>query len=331
MSDVLDLLEAVGDGLRASRRRFAPPQHEGRLCELPARSGSVSLASPHAEEPAKGGRLEARSRARLLADLAVSALVAEAELTPKPGLVDARGAGAHADVELHSFIVSAYALRGTFERMARAGEGAAPSHELREELARIGRDGEQAMFAAAGGANTHRGAIFALGLIVAAAASHGAGASAEDVCSTAGAIARFDDRFAPPLDLNGARACRRYGVLGARGEAKAGFPHVLTALSVLRAGRSSGAHETFARLDALLTVMATLGDTCLLHRGGVLALRAARLGARAALRAGGAGTEAGMAALIALDRRLLALNASPGGAADMLAAALFLDAITTEA
>ncbi|WP_196804870.1 triphosphoribosyl-dephospho-CoA synthase [Methylopila sp. M107] len=345
------------------------------------------------------------SQADRLADLAVSALIAEAELTPKPGLVDARGAGAHVDVELHHFLASAEALRPTFAALARAAEGRRPSRSLREDLARIGRDGEAAMLAATGGANTHRGAIWALGLLVAAAALEGEGASPETICATAGAIARFPDACAPAQNLNGARACRAYGVSGARGEAADGFPHALLALEALRAARGRGVTEPHARtelshmaqaapssplpggeracpgldpgsrgeaeagegdqgfperarpphpplrvdlsppgrgedprftsnpmahharIDALLTVMASLDDTCLLHRGGRRALRVARLGARAALRAGGAGTPAGMRALMALDRRLLALNASPGGAADMLAAALLLDAL----
>ena len=264
-----------------------------------------------------------------LAGLAVEALVAEAMLTPKPGLVDRRGPGAHADVELATLLASAEALRPAFAEMARASAGRAPSQDLREDLARIGREGERRMFAATGGANTHRGAIWALGLLTAAVVLEGPGADAGTVCATAGRIARHPDRFALPMETNGARACRTHRVGGARGEAWSGFPHVCLALGTLRARQAAGVGETDARLDALLAVMARLDDTCLLHRGGRRALRVARLGARAALRAGGSATREGRAALLALDRRLLALNASPGGAADMLAAALFLDSVET--
>lgn len=273
--------------------------------------------------------LRPASRADRLADLAVEALVAEATLTPKPGLVDRRGPGAHADVELSTMLASAAALRSIFADMACASAGQAPSQALREDLARIGREGERRMFAATGGANTHRGAIWALGLLTAAVVLEGAGADAEAVCAIAGRIARHPDRFAPPAETNGARACLTYGVDGARGEARSGFPHVRLALGTLRARRAAGAEEAAARLDALLAVMARLDDTCLLHRGGRRALRVARLGARAVIAKGGAATAKGRCALLALDRRLLALNASPGGAADMLAAALFLDAVET--
>ncbi len=117
--------------------------------------------------------LRPASSADRLAQLAVEALVAEATLTPKPGLVDRRGPGAHADVELSTMLASAAALRTIFADMARASAGRAPSQELREDLARIGREGERRMFAATGGANTHRGAIWALGLLTAAVVIEG--------------------------------------------------------------------------------------------------------------------------------------------------------------
>ncbi|WP_200819580.1 triphosphoribosyl-dephospho-CoA synthase [Methylopila sp. Yamaguchi] len=276
---------------------------------------------------ARKGVHDGGARADRLADLAVSALIAEAELSPKPGLVDRRGAGSHADMELDTLLASAEALRPTFAALAHAAEGERPSQALRETLARIGRDGEAAMLAATGGVNTHRGAIFALGLIVAAATFEGSGAKAAEICATAGAIARFPDGAAPDVELNGAVACRAYGVGGARGEAAAGFPHALAALDALRASRARGASETAARLDGLMAAMAGLDDTCLLHRGGRRALRVARLGARVVIAAGGAATVDGGTALRALDRRLLALNVSPGGSADMLAAALLLGAL----
>jgi triphosphoribosyl-dephospho-CoA synthase len=263
-----------------------------------------------------------------LAALAVTALIEEAELTPKPGLVDARGPGAHRDLELPLMRRSATALRPTFRALAEAAAGQQPSYALRERLALIGRRGERAMLAATGGANTHRGAIWALGLLVAAAAIEGADAGAEALCATAGTVARYPDRFAPPKATNGARACARHGVGGARRQAETGFPHVLqAALPTLWATRARGASETVARLDALLAVMAALDDTCLLHRGGRAALQAGREGAAAVLALGGTGTPAGRMALVALERALLAHNASPGGSADLLAAALFLDSL----
>jgi triphosphoribosyl-dephospho-CoA synthase len=83
--------------------------------------------------------------------------------------------------------------------------------------------------------------------------------------------------------------------------------------------------EACARLDALMAIMASLDDTCLLHRGGLPALEAAQRGARIVLAAGGSSAAAGWDALLRLDADLLARDASPGGCADLLAACLFLD------
>jgi triphosphoribosyl-dephospho-CoA synthase len=84
-------------------------------------------------------------------------------------------------------------------------------------------------------------------------------------------------------------------------------------------------NETNARLNSLLTIMTTLDDTCLLYRGGVEALRLAQCRARRVLDFGGTSTTSGLRELLTLDRELIALNSSPGGSADLFAAALFLD------
>jgi triphosphoribosyl-dephospho-CoA synthase len=78
----------------------------------------------------------------------------------------------------------------------------------------------------------------------------------------------------------------------------------------------------------LLAIMATLEDTCLLHRGGPKALEAAQRGAAHVLALGGCSTVEGSEALQGLHEALMALWASPGGAADMLAACLFVDGLT---
>jgi triphosphoribosyl-dephospho-CoA synthase len=240
--------------------------------------------------------------------------------------VDQRGCGAHRDLDLTLLLRSARSLHGTFRRMAVFAEGRAPDQALREQLALLGRAGECDMLAAAEGSNAHRGAIWVIGLLVAARAISAAGATPREVAAQAGRIAAFPDRHAPLQDSHGARVCRRYGVRGARGEACAGFPHVVdVGLPTLWAARANGAGENCARLDALMAIMASLDDTCLLHRGGLPALEAAQSGARAVLAAGGTAAAAGWHALLRLDAELLARYVSPGGCADLLAACLFLD------
>ena len=104
--------------------------------------------------------------ARELSALAVAVLLEEAELTPKPALVDLRGKGAHHDLDLARLRRSALALRDGFAAIARAAADEVPSLRLRAQIGRIGREMEQPMLAATGGSNAHRGAIWALGLLV---------------------------------------------------------------------------------------------------------------------------------------------------------------------
>ena len=279
-----------------------------------------------AQLPARHLRRGTQHRAAALAERAVRALILEALLTPKPALVDQRGPGAHRDLDLAKLLRSARALRGTFHRMALDAAASTAGVRLRERLGALGRGGERAMLEATGGSNAHRGAIWVLGLLVAATALAGSDAAPREAAATAAGLARLPDRHAPRRLSNGARVCREFGVAGARGEAAAGFPHVIeVGLPALAAARHRGAPESCARLDALLAIMASLDDTCLLHRGGWAAVHAARGGARRVLALGGSATAAGAAALLALDAELMRRNASPGGCADLLAACLFFD------
>ncbi|WP_195763950.1 triphosphoribosyl-dephospho-CoA synthase [Pseudoduganella rivuli] len=267
--------------------------------------------------------------ARSLADAAVTALVDEATLTPKPGLVDLRGNGAHDDLNWLLMCHSAHTLHPYFEAMAQAGQELPDAQALRERIGALGRDAERAMMRATGGVNTHRGAIWALGLLVTAAAQDHEDRSAQGVAARAGALARLPDPHRPAVTGNkGALACLQHGVGGAKAQAMHGFPHVLdVALPMLQASRGRGATEDEARLDALLAVMAQLDDTCLLARGGQDALQATQQGAQRVLAAGGVATGEGRHALRRLDDDLLARRVSPGGAADLLAAALLLEQV----
>ena len=269
------------------------------------------------------------SLAERLADLAVDALIDEADLSPKPALVDRRGNGAHSDLHLGLMHASALALWPAFKEMAEAALAfGAVGLPLREALGRIGREGERAMLTTTGGVNTHRGAIWALGLLVAAAALEPRSTRAGSVALRAARLALLEDRYAPRPLSHGAQVALRYGVRGAREEAQQGFPAVLQwGLPQLQRSRAQGHGEQNARLDALLAIMSRLADTCVLYRAGEQGLLAMQQGAQAVLDAGGSASLAGRRRLHELDLQLLTLNASPGGAADLLAASLLLDRI----
>jgi len=260
------------------------------------------------------------------AQAAVNALLDELHLTPKPALVDQRGSGAHLDLNFALMQRSAYSLMPCFQAISETTRQlGAINQELREALGEIGREGEARMLRATSGINTHRGAIWNLGLLLAAAELDNR--SAETLTAMAAQIARIPDRFAPVSASHGVIACQTYRAGGARAQAAQGFPHVHAALAELCHKRAQGICEPHARLDALLRIMTTLDDTCILHRAGLPGLQAMQNGAAKVLNAGGSSTLAGRHALKQLEQRLLRLNASPGGAADLLAAALFVERI----
>ncbi|MFC5214010.1 triphosphoribosyl-dephospho-CoA synthase [Streptomyces coerulescens] len=260
-----------------------------------------------------------------LAQAAVTALTGALALAPKPGLPDPRDLGARASRMDHCRLRwSAKALAPGLAAMAaaarRTGE---PTPGLRTELGAIGRCTEHSVHLAGGG---HRGALWALGLLVAAAALDPR-AGARDIAATAKQIAAHTDKRAPRRPSRGSSMSAKYGAAGARGEARAGFPHVRRALNALISSRAAGATEEQARLDALLTVMSTLQDTELLYTAGPMGLRHVQAGARGVMEAGGTATKAGAAALTTLDIDLHARACSPRGSAGLLAGAVFLDSL----
>jgi triphosphoribosyl-dephospho-CoA synthase len=262
-----------------------------------------------------------------LAELARQALVAEAELTPKPGLVDRRGSGSHDDLSLDLMRQSAAAIAPYFEAMGDSAQSMPFDRGLRTEVAAIGRAAESAMLQVTNGSNAHKGAIWILGLLV-TAASRGIDLNPAAIAQDAAFLARLPDRAQPQLLSHGEMVRARYGATGARGEAFAGFPHVLhVGLPTLRAERNRARTETNSRLWALLNIMARLEDTCVLYRGGAEGLAIVQKGALDALLAGGPGSVAGELEMLRLDQELLIRNISPGGSADLLAATLFLDAL----
>lgn len=274
------------------------------------------------------GKMINYNEIEFLAKNAVKALVDEAKLTPKPGLVDKNNCGAHKDLNLALMIRSANALYNTFLEIAEASFSKLPTKKLWKELSQIGLNGEKAMFNATGGINTHKGAIWAMGLLVCGAAMSGEYSDARKITALASKIACYNHISENMKVSNGSYALENYGVTGARGEAQAAFPHVIdVALPALYDSRKKGFSEDSARIDALISLIAVVDDTCILHRGGMKALIETKNDAKEIIHNGGASTKEGFNSLIELDKKLIKLNVSPGGSADLLAAALFLDSI----
>ncbi|WP_246706272.1 triphosphoribosyl-dephospho-CoA synthase MdcB [Rhizobium leguminosarum] len=261
-----------------------------------------------------------------IAACAVRALHLEVDTYPKPGLVSPVDAGAHADMDAALLRHSANVLGPYFADLAAAGAAGAKMNRLRI----IGIEAERAMLHATGGVNTHRGAIFGLGLLVAAAgfrSSYGGTAELGRIVAD-----RWGDAIlSGPVSLrsHGAEARRRYGAGGARMEAASGFPSVYdVALPALAEGEllAPGEPEA-ARVHACFALIATIMDTNLLHRGGSAGLAFARGEAETFLAGGGVGAPQWQQKAVAAHVAFIARNLSPGGAADILAMALFVRAI----
>lgn len=267
--------------------------------------------------------------AKEIAHLASTALRDEAQLTPKPGLVDRRGSGSHTDMTLSLFEKSATVLEATFFEIALASFGQKIDSSLRSRVGALGRAGENRMLLTTGGVNTHRGAIWTLGLLCAAAASlKGEIHDEKELLSTAAALAAIADPALVGVNLtsHGSTVLVRYKKTGAREEAQAGFPHIAKAgLPTLRSSLASGASFCVAAVNALLSIMATLSDTCVLTRAGLEGLDLTQKGAARILALGGFGTKAGEAAYRDYEKQIREMNISPGGAADLLAGTFFVD------
>ncbi|WP_120429916.1 triphosphoribosyl-dephospho-CoA synthase [Acinetobacter baylyi] len=271
------------------------------------------------------------STAEYLADLAVQALIDEVNLTPKPALVDRRGGGAHDDLNLELMEKSAYSLFPMFKAMAETAEiHREVNQALREDIGQLGRQGEQRMLQVTHGINTHRGAIWSIGLVLTATALtlyKQKPCLITEICKTAAEIALLEDRFIPKQQFSHGQMVRqKFGINGAKQQAQQGFPIILEfGLVQLQCSRALNTTETEARLNALLAMMAELSDTCVVHRAGLDGLNMMQSGAREVLQLGGCSTNEGQQRLEQLEQNLLRIRASAGGAADLLATLLFLD------
>jgi triphosphoribosyl-dephospho-CoA synthase len=268
----------------------------------------------------------AESRLCAIGRAATGALYDELALYPKPGLVSFVDSGSHHDMNAGHFMRSLFALRHYFKTATY--EGAKGCNFTALEC--HGRAAEQAMLQATGGVNTHRGAIFSLGLLCAAAG----GVLADGYALTDARLrqlvigrwgAEIDARRRRPRASNGQRAARAFGLRGIEQEAAEGFPTLFeVSAPALRASLNAGLGMADARLQCLMATIAALDDTNLAHRGGLTGLRWTQRQAQDFLDAGGVHRPQGRDEACALHAAFVQRHLSPGGAADLLAIACWL-------
>ena len=253
--------------------------------------------------------------------LCLEALRHEAMAWPKPGLVTPVDSGSHSDMHIGTFLASIDALHGSFAALALTGARGRPYAVLQA----IGIEAERKMLRATGGVNTHRGAIFNLGLLAAAAARRRTDAALAQldcgavVARVWGADIAAGRRKSPAS--HGNSAYKKFAAGGARAEAAAGFPTVYNiGLPTLRRHLAAGHDRETAQIGTLLALMEHLPDTNLLWRAGEGGLDFVRNSAAAFNRAGGVDAPVWRDRLLAVHRTFVERNLSPGGSADLMAA-----------
>ncbi len=273
---------------------------------------------------------------------AVLALYDELILAPKPGLVSLIDSGSHNDMDASTFYRSLFALRHYFTDMAKLGQQRVPFSQLQTR----GIAAEACMQKATGGVNTHRGAIFMLGLLCAAAGAclpfrTLTPATIRDQLQTLWGAALHERSLQASSALPGGRAVRRYGLQGANQEAAQGFPTLFeTAWPAWKvAVNTLSPHSTpvseqqlqAVGLHTFFSVMAVLDDSNLAHRGGLEGLHYARRCAQQYLQAGSAFTADALERAQAMHLAFMERRLSPGGAADTLSACCWLDRLQAHA
>ena len=262
-----------------------------------------------------------------IATWAMNSLIDEVHTTPKPGLVDERNTGSHRDMHLTTFVASAHALMPYFAKSVAIGQDTAakPPEETFRLLRQAGLDAEKAMYEAAGGVNTHKGAIFTLGIICGSIGRLWTAsvpvAPIDDILKECAAIgqAAMADFAQADGSTAGQRLYLQKGLRGIRGEVADGLPAVANiSLPALEEGLSKGLSFNDAAACALIQLIAQVEDSNLYHRGGEEGAAFAKAAAKAL------GKFPKKAQIEPLDDAFMEKNLSPGGCADLLAATLFL-------
>jgi triphosphoribosyl-dephospho-CoA synthase len=269
-----------------------------------------------------------RHASQTIGRYALQSLHQELAAYPKPGLVSPVDSGSHKDMDAALFFRSLFSLRKYFCDIARAGAHRASFALLKQ----LGITAEERMLKATQGVNTHRGAIFNLGLLAASAGHlYEAGLPLQKdalrnvVRSRWGNAIRQHGKSLPQVS-HGSQVASRYGAGGALHEAASGFPHLFEiGLPTLQQSLERGADPNSAAVQSLFSLIEVLPDTNLLYRGGESGLRFAQESAKGFLAEGGVYRVGWQKNAVEIHRQFVDLNLSPGGSAVLLAATVFVN------
>lgn len=254
----------------------------------------------------------------IIAHLATQALQAELDTTPKPGLVDKDNNGAHRDMDYALMQRSIDTLHPYFVKLALLGcADALPTHT---SIRDVGIEAEKAMLSATNGVNTHKGALFSMGLAVVAAAHE---KNTDSLQTTIKALA------ASFPDTNGTHGSKAKllskgttAIKGALDNAREGYEMLFAEWLPFYIERRKE-HDAYTLHKTLLRIMCDLDDTNVIYRTDLATAEEVKQEARVLL------DSFSKAALKDMDRHYTTRNISPGGAADMLSLTIFIGSIQT--
>ncbi|MBB1123677.1 triphosphoribosyl-dephospho-CoA synthase CitG [Limosilactobacillus albertensis] len=272
--------------------------------------------------------------ANWLTRLAQQALLYEASAWPKPGLVDPVEHGAHLDMDIFTFINSSASLQKYLHQAALLGTMSRSTNLslIFEELREYGKKAEKAMFTATNNINTHKGAVFSLGVFVAATGyslQRVKRFDAEDIQAVIKQmmVNLIDDDLkhlkAKKHLTAGEKQYLEYGLSGIRGEAHAGYPTVfMNGLPALLASTGSWNSRI---LTTFLELAMHIEDSTLIKRAGTPSIQEWKnQEISECLAMGGISTNAGRQKLIEIEKEFSQRNLSLGGTADLLIVTIFL-------
>jgi len=284
-------------------------------------------------------KCEEKEFIQMIREAAQKSILYEAAATPKPGLVDRNNSGAHKDMDFFTFMASAAALSDVFAECAVEGllYSSLDFTGLLQKIRPIGMEAEKRMFLATGGVNTHKGLIFSLGIICAAAGSIFRKTQNPKIPSleisrrvkemTAGLSERELKGLSEKKMLTtGERLYIKHGLKGIRGQAESGFEAVLkapiTVLTEMIDKKLLPINDILVHV--LMYLMSDVEDTNVIGRHNLKTLRYVQDCAKKALALGGMLTKKGKDYIYLMDNDFIQKGISPGGSADLLAVTVMM-------
>jgi len=283
--------------------------------------------------PDLSSNISINERCKAIARIATACLYREASLYPKPGLVSPEDSGSHQDMDYNTFLLSIHSLKSYFYRISLSGTTFPSFASLRA----LGMEAERDMMSVTGGVNTHRGAIFNIGLLCAAAGFLDASKTqincanlsqiifnewGEDILASAKGPANGELS-------HGLNVEKIYGIQGARYESVHGFPTVIAhGLPAYQSTLEATGSVEKASIHALFCIMENLSDTNIIWRAGIAGLTFVQSSAREFLQRGSVFAVDWREDAIRIHREFVARNLSPGGTADLLGVTFFMHSLT---